>query len=237
MKLVKENKLLFFIIGLLFVLSFGLIIFLIVYVTKPEQSIFDKCYPKVVEVKATTENYGISYGTGTIVDEDLSIITNSHIISYTKSNEYFIHDKIEIRFTNKEEFEECIIIKNDRLKDLTILNIKKPDENKANSYFEIKEVKYKPGDTAFAVGNASNNGISITKGIITMPSFNITYNEITRNVIQVDLNISNGNSGGPLVNEKGQLLGIITFKLKDNNNQIIDGFAYTLSISEILSFF
>ena len=69
-----------------------------------------------------------------------------------------------------------------------------------------------------------------------MPAFNITYNNITRNVIQVDVTISNGNSGGPLITDRGKLLGIITFKLKDNSNQIIDGFAYAISIDEIINF-
>ena len=55
-------------------------------------------------------------------------------------------------------------------------------------------------------------------------------------MIQIDASVSNGNRVGPLVNENGQLLGIITFQLKDTNNQIIDGFAYAISIDEVLDF-
>ena len=182
-------------------LSLG--VFNLINFTKPKFNVFDDCYPKVVEVKSSTENYGISYGTGTIIDDDLSILTNSHVVSYTKANEYFYFEKIEIRFTYKDSFEQCEIIKNDKNKDLAILKLKYKEDKDRNHFFEIKQIEFNPSDTVYAIGNSLNNGISITKGIITMPSFNITYNEILRDVIQADITISNGNSGGPLVNESG----------------------------------
>ena len=157
-------------------------------------------------------------------------------MSYTKANEYFYFEKIEIRFTYKDSFEQCEIIKNDKNKDLAILKLKYKEDKDRNQFFVIKQIEFNPSDMVYAIGNSSNNRISVTKGIITMPSFNITYNEISRNVIQADITISNGNSGGPLVNESRCFLGLISFKLKDNNNQIIEGLAYALSVNEIISF-
>lgn len=231
----KEKKIYRLVILLLSIMLAVIIVFNIFYFTKPKYNVFNDCSSKVVEVKASTEDYGTSYGTGTIIDDDFTILTNSHVISFNKANEYFLFDKIEIRLTYDNSFQECEIIKNDKNKDLTLLKPKNVSNNKVNS-FKIKQVSFFPSDVVFAIGNNSYNGISISKGIITMPSFDLTYNEIKRNVIQVDITISNGNSGGPLVNEKGLLLGLISFKLKDNHNQIIEGIAYALSVEEIILF-
>ena len=84
---------------ILFILLLSLGVFNLINFTKPKFNVFNDCYPKFVEVKASTENYRISHGTGTIIDDDLSILTNSHVVSYTKANEYFYIKKIKIRFT------------------------------------------------------------------------------------------------------------------------------------------
>ena len=88
----------------------------------------------------------------------------------------------------------------------------------------------------YAIGNLSNYGLSITKGIVSIPHINITYNNITRNVIQCDLTISDGNSGGALVNSDGKLIGLTTFRLKDQSNNIIYGISYCIPINTVLEY-
>ena len=88
----------------------------------------------------------------------------------------------------------------------------------------------------YAIGNLSNYGLSISKGIVSIPHINVTYNKITRNVIQCDLTISDGNSGGALVNSKGELVGLTTFRLKDQSNNIIYGISYCIPINIVLEY-
>ena len=61
---------------------------------------------------------------------------------------------------------------------------------------------YSYGDKVYAIGNTSNYGIGISEGIISVPLVNVKYDDISRLVIQADIDISSGNSGGALLNEK-----------------------------------
>lgn len=73
--------------------------------------------------------------------------------------------------------------------------------------FKIKAIKIgniekiKQGNTVYAVGNSQNQGLSISQGIIGIPLLKIAYENITRTVIQCDLTINEGNSGGALLDE------------------------------------
>ena len=71
---------------------------------------------------------------------------------------------------------------------------------------------------------------------ISFTHINVSYNGVTRNVIQCDLTISDGNSGGALVNFKGNLVGITTFRLKDQSNNIIYGISYCIPINTVLEY-
>ena len=67
------------------------------------------------------------------------------------------------------------------------------------------------GDKVYAIGNSLNNGIGITEGIISVDKVNIRYNWKIQTFIQADVLIASGNSGGALLNRKGELIGITTF--------------------------
>ena len=71
-----------------------------------------------------------------------------------------------------------------------------------------------------------NYGISYTKGIISRTEVIIDYHEKMNKFIQTDINASSGSSGGALINKKGNLIGIITFRSKDTNNNINYGYLF-----------
>lgn len=190
---------------------------------------------KVVEIKAETSDYGVSYGSGIIMNKDFTIVTNAHVVLYEKLSEVFQFEDIQVRFIYESHYRKCEIVKFDKEKDLAVLKLLE-NENLKTSYFSIKELKLMGGNEVYAIGNSNNHGISITKGIITMKPFDLTYDGVTRKVVQVDVTITSGNSGGALVNVDGNLLGITTFKLKDDNGGLIDGLCYCIPISEIREF-
>ena len=96
----KKKKIYLIIVVTLFLSVVILFVLNMIFLFRTDNyNAFEDNHSKVVEVKATTEDYGVSYGTGTIIDEDLTILTNYHVISYTKGNEDIVFDKVEIRFS------------------------------------------------------------------------------------------------------------------------------------------
>ena len=211
--------------SLTFVISVFLLIFNIVH--EDATDIFKDTYESIVEIKVT-EGEDIGYGSGVIISDDGKIITNAHVISYDENN---LFDKVEIRLSYEEEYRSVSVIKYDTNKDLALLKL---------SDVEVKSIKtyddYSYGDEVYAIGNGSNYGISITRGIISNPKLTVELSNKNVVAIQCDLTISEGNSGGALLDYKGRLIGITTFRLKDTNNRVIEGISYSIPIQVIYDF-
>ncbi len=198
---------------------------------KTASDIFNMNVNSVVEVKATTESIGESYGTGVIYDSSGLLITNAHVISYTSLGETKTFDTYEIRFATKEEYQSVTLIKYDTEVDLAILKL--DDESIKYDAIKFAKENFSYGDKVYAIGNTSNYGIGISEGIISVPEVNVKYDNISRLVIQADIDISSGNSGGALLNDKGQLIGITTFRTKDNQGNVNYGFTYSIPLKTI----
>ena len=171
------------------------------------KDIFNKDKNSIVELMAHSIDIGESYGSGIIYNEKGLILTNSHIICYLVNDEIRIYESLYIRFSTEENYRDVTLIKNDFDNDLAILQI----TNTNNKYQPItfSSMPYTFGDIVYAIGNTSNYGISISPGLI---------------------------SGGARVNEKGNLIGITTFRTKDSSNDINYGFAYCTSLEVINEF-
>ena len=146
-------------------------------------------------------------GTGFLVSADGYIFTNKHVVDAVKedSGEYKI-----ILNTGKEYFAQ--LIDKDNAKDLAVLKI----FDKDLPYVELGDSdKLELGTSVIAIGNALGRySNSVTKGIVSGLERSLTaanpnggMEELT-NVIQTDANINVGNSGGPLINLYGEVIGI-----------------------------
>lgn len=91
------------------------------------------------------------------------------------------------------------------------------------------------GDVVYAIGNGMNHGIGISKGIVSLPLVNIKYDDSIRIVIQCNLVINEGNSGA-LLDERGRLIGITTFRLKDGSRNVIYGMAFCIPINDVIEY-
>lgn len=224
-----------FLVGL-FVLNVTLISVILFYlfVFKIDANkVYNDSIQSIVEVKAVKEDIGESFGTGEIIKSDGTIITNAHVVTYTRlgiANEF---DNYYIRFASEEDYREVSLIKYDSDLDLAVLKL---DDVKVKVLKTTDSSKINSGDKVYAIGNTSNKGIGISKGIISVPLVNIIYEEKTRAVIQCDLTIAQGNSGGALLNEKGKLIGITTFRTKDNLGNVIYGIVYCIPINIVLDY-
>ncbi len=152
-----------------------------------------------------TEKKEIGGGTGFIVSPDGLIVTNKHVI-VDKEAEYTV-------LTNKGEKYSAEIVAEDPAQDIAILKI---DAENLKSAKLGNSDSVKLGQTAIAIGNALGefrNTVSV--GVVSGLSRSITasgadFVERLDNVIQTDAAINQGNSGGPLLNLKGEVIGMNT---------------------------
>ena len=165
------------------------------------ESIFSKAKNSVVELKAETEEKTSSYGSAIFINSDGYLVSNAHVISYTSLNETKTFDSFYIRFYKTDEYHFVSLIDYDIQKDICILKF---DNEKKLNFTPINfsnSTNLKEGEYVYAIGNTLNHGISITKGIISLPLINVSYEDYEMELIQCDLTIANGNSRGVLLNK------------------------------------
>lgn len=232
-KLVAINLFISCVLLILFIIS----LIAITYNSKTYiKRIYDKSLQSVVEVKAYTKDVGESFGSAVLMKSDGTLVTNSHVVTYSKLGETKVFDEISIRFANSDKYISVTLVKYDVLKDLAVLKIKDKSlkKLKAMKTGDIKKVK--SGDEVFAIGNLSNYGIGITKGHVSVPKINIIVDGNKKEAIQCDITIVSGSSGGALVNRNGKLIGITTFRTKDNLGNVIHGIGYVIPINRVLEY-
>jgi serine protease Do len=221
-----KQKIHLIIIYSLLTISIMLSIFVLFYNPKRKQIIAEDIYTAnlncIVELKASKENTN-SYGSAVCVGKDI-FVTNAHIV--------IGFDTVQIRFATSENYIDGIIEKIDEQKDLAIIKVEKTNAK------SVKMANNTPneGKKVYAIGNAQNYGISIIEGIISQKELTVTADGKTITAIQCALNITDGNSGGALFNEYGELIGITTFRLKDSHNNVIYGISFAIPASVIKEF-
>lgn len=217
------------------ILIAAVVVCIVLWVPPSPKRIFDNAVKSIVELKASTEGFGTGYGTAEFIDGEGTLVTNAHIVTYTQLGKVNTFKNYSIRFASEEEYRKAELLKYDTEKDIAVLKL---SDNTA-SFKAIKlgnSDKLSFGDKVYAVGNGSNYGLSLTQGIISIPKINVEYENRKREVIQCDLTISAGNSGGALLDEKGRMIGITTFRTKDNSGNIIYGLAYCIPINIVMDF-
>jgi serine protease Do len=177
---------------------------------------------------------GLAKGTGTgfIVDEDGYILTNSHVVDNGDSS------KITVDLYDGSEYEGTVLWSDASL-DLAIVKID-AGNLRAADLGDSDTVKI--GDYAVAIGNPLGRDFerTVTQGIISGLDRSITATDGTntnnmQGLIQTDASINSGNSGGPMINEYGEVIGINNAKLADTS---VEGMGYAIPITtakEILS--
>lgn len=179
-----------------------------------------KALPSMVSISV---EYDVNYmgmkkavagsGSGVILSEDGYILTNNHVISSADSSSFYqVSDakSIKVKIYGDDTEYSAEIIGTDSQTDLAVLKIDKtgltPAELGDSSSVQI-------GEFVLAIGNPYNLDYSVTAGIISALNREMTVENTTYNVIQADCAINSGNSGGALVNGKGEVIGITTLKL------------------------
>ncbi len=170
------------------------------------QDLFGKGFDFSVPCQKGTKNQEIGGGSGFIVSENGLIVTNKHVVMDTKA-EYTV-------LTNDGKKYPAKVLARDTVRDLAVIKIE-ADGLKPAQLGDSDGVKL--GQTAIAIGNALGefrNTVSV--GVISGLSRTITaggvggFSEKIEGVMQTDAAINQGNSGGPLLNLRGEVIGINT---------------------------
>lgn len=156
---------------------------------------------------------GTSMGTGIVTTTDGYIVTNYHVVDDA--------EEISVRFYGETKPVSAKLIGYKEIDDIAVIKVDRKDL-KAAVYAKSSECRV--GERVYAVGTPEGDefGWSVTQGIISSADREIKiYDdegilEKKMKVIQTDASVNPGNSGGPLINSKGQVVGIITLKLSES---------------------
>lgn len=180
--------------------------------------------PESNEIKGT--------GTGIVMTADGYIITNAHVI-YDDS-EYQCGKAVDVSvvFSDKSEL-EAKIVGYDTESDIAVLKV--DADNLTPATFGNSD-ELEVGELVIAIGNPLGFDLfgSVTSGIVSALNREISINEKQMKLIQTDAAINSGNSGGPLLNSCGQVIGINSAKMSSNysSSASIEGLGFAIPISE-----
>lgn len=198
-------------------------------------SVAQKVLPSVVGITVTYsinsfwgESTGEATGSGIIISEDGYIVTNNHVIANESSSYYQITEAtgIKIHLYGDEAEYEAKVVGSDPYSDLAVLKIEKeglPAATIGNSDTVLV------GEFVMAIGNPLGMDSSVTCGVVSATNRELTDSDGKSYVtIQTDAAINSGNSGGALVNAKGEVIGINTLKLSGSG---IEGMGFSIPIN------
>lgn len=220
-----------------------------VYITDVSD-VVDEVMPSIVSITSKTiidsGNYGFYFyggkyttegaGSGIIVSEnekEIFILTNYHVVKNTDElSVKFIDDKsVDAKIKGVSERNDIAIVSVEKSK----LDSKTLDSIKIATLGNSNELKV--GNGIIAIGNALGYGQSVTTGVVSALNREVSTDEASQDMIQIDAAINGGNSGGALLNSKGEVVGINTAKysssLTSSSSASIEGMGFAIPISDV----
>ena len=184
----------------------------------------EKVYDSVVTVKNYSRGQLYSTGSGFVFKTDDKfgyILTNYHVISGGS--------EVSVVFTNNKE-EKVTVVGYDEYSDIAVLSIGKSNILATAQLGSSESLRI--GDTTFAVGTPVDSSVyswSVTRGILSGKNRMVQVDNYVMSVLQTDTAINSGNSGGPLCNANGEVIGITNMKLASSQ---IEGMGFAIPIDD-----
>ncbi len=180
--------------------------------------IYEEASPAVVQIAA-----GLSTGSGFLIDDKGHILTNSHVVEGASSVTVTLSDDTEL---------DGVVLGVDAADDLALVKVDASDVTRILPLALGDSDNVEPGQMAIALGSPYNLEGTITVGVISGLDRSLTGNDgrpIT-GVIQTDAALNPGNSGGPLLNSDGEVIGINTAIESQSANGV--GFAIPINTAK-----
>lgn len=184
--------------------------------------IFQKVSPSVVMILAGYDNR-MALGTGIIMSSDGYIITNAHVISDAKNIQIVLSD-------NRTVF-DATVMGADEVSDIAVLKVD-ADNLQPAVFGDSDQVVV--GESVVTIGNpySVEYAQTVTDGIISGIRYNVYDGKITGNLLQTNAQMNPGNSGGPLINMYGQVIGINSSKIMFRGTSTYEGMGFAIPMSD-----
>ena len=185
-----------------------------------------------IRASSTTNYFGhevesASAGSGFIITEDGYIATNYHVVEGASKTTVTLYDGTEY---------EATVIGGDADYDLAVLKVD-PGDTKLTPVVVGDSAALQVGDTVAAIGNPLGElTFSMTSGIVSCVDRLINVDGTPFNMIQIDAAVNSGNSGGPLFNTYGEVVGIVSAKLSSSSSSqtSVEGLGFAIPISDAI---
>lgn len=181
------------------------------------------------------QQYATGAGSGIIVsktDTELMVLTNYHVVEdATELSVQFINDKTA----------DATVKGSSEARDIAIISIPlKSLDDETLSQIKLATIgdssQMKVGNGVIAIGNALGYGQSVTTGVISALNRKVSIENSSNKMIQIDAAINGGNSGGALLNSKGEVIGINSAKYSSSGTSSqasIEGMGFAIPISDV----
>ena len=190
------------------------------------QEVYARVNPAVVTVVADHE-FASTVGTGVLMTEDGYFITNAHVIDGAMGCWIILASGVTY---------DAELVGYDALQDLAVLKAVGAKNLPAATFGNSDRVAV--GDTVYAIGNPLGIELrgTLTNGIISAVNRDVELEGRTLTLLQTNAALNNGNSGGPLINEYGQVIGINVMKMTAGNPEreaMVEGLGFALPMSDM----
>lgn len=215
-----------------------------VYITDVSETV-EEVMPSIVSITSKTlvssgmfgpsNQYAEGAGSGIIVsktDNELLILTNNHVVEGAK--------ELAVQFVNEKSVDAAVKGTSEK-RDVAVITVKLSDLD-AETINAIKIAtlgdsnKLKVGNGIIAIGNALGYGQSVTTGVVSALNREVSIDNSSNKMIQIDAAINGGNSGGALLNGSGEVVGINSVKYSakaTSNTASIEGMGFAIPISDV----
>ena len=194
----------------------------------PAQEIYQQVLPSVVSVVThMSSGQGYGAGSGVIMREDGYILTNYHVIEGG--------DAVKIMLLSDGATYDAQLVGYDESLDIAVLKIDAEGLTAAQfGDYDLLEI----GDAAYAIGNPMGYLYgTMTDGIISALHVEVDVDGKSMNLIQTSAALNSGNSGGALINEQGQVVGITVAKISGKEDEaLVEGLGLAIPISDARPF-
>ena len=219
-----------------------------VYITDVSE-VVEEVMPSIVSITSKTlvtsgmfgpsfwgqEQYSEGAGSGIIIsktDEELLILTNNHVVEGAK--------ELSVQFVNEKSVDAKIKGQSPR-KDIAVISLNLKDlDNETLEKIKIATIgdsdTLKVGNGIIAIGNALGYGQSVTTGVVSAIDRVVEVEDTKNKMIQIDAAINGGNSGGALLNSRGEVVGINSVKYSSNGSNSsasIEGMGFAIPITDV----
>jgi S1-C subfamily serine protease len=191
------------------------------------REVYTRDGPGVVTVDVSSQSIGPGGGSGFVIDERGYLVTNQHVVKDA--------DSVSVRFSSGAR-EEAEVVGEDPSTDVAVLSVNAPEESlKPLTLGDSDSVGV--GDPVIAIGNPLNVGISVTTGIVSGLGRPIDApNGYTiSGAVQTDAALSSGNSGGPLLDSRGEVIGINSLSAAPGFGTVAQGVNFAVPINTVKS--